>query len=143
MSVIVLTVTQSIKVSDIEKYQLVPAEAWSFGQITIQEWCNCATCKLALTLLAATTLSNTILEINKWFFYDNIIWINKWCKKYSVLIKLLIELWRLCCIPSKKPLIRDFKWPPMDFFGQISRIKRSQVMFKAKFGPTVPNFRYD
>ena len=39
MSVIVLTVTKSIKVSDIEKYQLVPAEAWSFGQIffTIQE----------------------------------------------------------------------------------------------------------
>ena len=39
MSVIVLTVTQSIKVSVIEKYQLVPAEAWPFGQIffTIQE----------------------------------------------------------------------------------------------------------
>ena len=36
MSVIVLRVTKSIKVSDIEKYQLVPAEAWSFGQIFLQ-----------------------------------------------------------------------------------------------------------
>ena len=108
-----------MKVSDIEEVSVGPSWSvviWS-DFITIQEWCNCATCKLALTLLTAATLSNKILEINKCFFYNNTIWISKWCKKYRVSSKkLLIEFWRLCCIPSKKSLIPDFKWPPYGFF---------------------------